>query len=125
MTHKADPGGCFRSDLHRRVAGHLSTPYDEFGYTPEALFHRMQDDHGSSLEDPVEISEVLDDLVQFGLTDEPQDGVFRLSQRGFDTLTGSIADEPGPVGDEGETTPARLDEPTPLSASVSAGGQGA
>jgi hypothetical protein len=125
MNLKADPGGRFNSDLHRRVAGHLTAPDEELGYTAAALFHRMADDRASSVEGPAGVQEVLDELVQFGQVDEVEDGVFRLTESGLADLTGSIADEPGPVDDESETTPARLDKPTKLSASVRSGGQGA
>lgn len=125
MSLKADPGGRFDSDLHRRVAGHLSTPEDNFGYTSVALFHRMEDDTASSFTAVDEVTEVLDELMQVGFVDEPQGGVFRLTDAGLQTLSGPIADEPDPVDDESETTPARLDQPTPLTASVRSEARGA
>lgn len=125
MAYKADQGGRFHSDAHRRVLGHLALPDDGFGYTPNALFHRMADDVGTNFADGDEIREIILDLVnEGGYAEEPEEGVFRMTTHGLETLQMGIVDEPAPLG-EGETaTPVRLDAPTPLRGHVKSTSKG-
>lgn len=99
-----DPGGRFDSDTHRRVLGHLSLPEDDYGWSVEALVNRMVPDVGTSIVDADEMGEVLGDLEASGYA-ENQDGIWRMTQEGLDTLTDNTSDEP-PAG--AEASPAMV-----------------
>lgn len=126
MNYLADPGGRFPSDVHRRVLGHLPTPQDQYGWTVPALHNRMVPDVGTDLQSPDEVAGILDELAKDGhaekLTVNMANGdsreVWRMTQDGFDLLTGPIANEPPPgaevqgpamIGGTGETGATRLD----------------
>lgn len=113
MPYRADPGGIFESDAHRRVLAHLSRPQDNEGYTVEALLHRLEDDGPTNFTETYELQAVLNQLVEGGDAVEHDGGIFQQSEQGFDKLTGPIANEPDP--NETPKVPARLDAPTPLS----------
>jgi hypothetical protein len=100
-----DPGGQFASDTHRRVLGHLSSPEDDYGWSNSSLVARMIPDVGTDITDTAEIDDVLNDLEADGHA-ENQDGIWRMTQSGFDLLTGPIADEPS-LGEE--SAPAAVD----------------
>ena len=97
MNYLADPGGRFDSDVHRRVLGHLSTPTDNYGWSVPALVARMVPDVGTDIQGAEEMSTILGELEQDGHAERLQAGgqeVWRMTQQGFDVLTGSIANEP-------------------------------
>lgn len=124
MAYAPDPGGRFASNVHRRVTASLTTPDEDVAFAPDRLFVRMIDDRGTDFANQDELVAVLGDLEEDGLVEQPEHGLYRMTHAGFELLTGPIADEPAPVNDEFETIPARLDGPTPLSSSVSVGGEG-
>lgn len=123
MNYPADQGGHFESDVHRRVLGHLSTPTDGYGWSAAALFERMgvdegtrarQDEDGKAaplLNSVDELNDVLDDLrvKEYAESITVGDGsVWRMTQEGYDLLTGGIADEPGPLAAGQKAQPATI-----------------
>lgn len=94
MGYPQDPGGRFNSDVHRRVLAHLSTPEDDYGWSEAALLERMRPDVGTDLQDPDELRKVLEELEGDGHAVRHEGDVWQMSQDGFNTLTGSIANEP-------------------------------
>jgi hypothetical protein len=84
-----DPAGIFASDDHRRVLGHLSHPDDEYGWTVDALLFRM--------EEKLDFARILGGLESDGHA-ACYDGSWRMTQAGFDALTGPIANEPPDPG---------------------------
>lgn len=122
MTYLADPGGRFASDTHRRVLGHLSLPADGFAWSVPALLARMVPDVGTDIKDADELSSVLEELEREGFAfshSTAKGPAWQMTPQGFDVLTGSIANEPGP--DSQSTKPAaigigpvKLDVPTEI-----------
>lgn len=108
MTYLADPGGRFASDTHRRVLGHLPLPTDTYGWRAAALLYRMMPDVGSTFKDPEELLTVLGELQEEGLAEVVGPGAWRMTEKGFDTITMGIVNEPGPGA--GSTTPAMISE---------------
>lgn len=92
----ADPGGQFKTDTHRRVVANLSYPNDDFGWKPEALFHRMIPDVGTKIESIAEVEALLAELEADGYADQPAPGVYRQTQAGADLVNGPMANEPKP-----------------------------
>lgn len=87
---RPDPAGVLASDDHRRVLAHLSLPSDDYGWSVPALKARMAGDPATE-----GVEAVLGDLVVAGDAEEVG-GAFRMTEVGFDRLTGPIADEPPP-----------------------------
>lgn len=87
-SFRADPGGTFESDEHRRVLGHLHTPDDDAGRTFEDLHHRLrlsaqetpEDDHA-----PETLQGILDDLKAEGYATDR--GGWRMTKKGFEAIT--------------------------------------
>lgn len=114
MSYRADPGGIFASDTHRRVLAHLPVPGDgpmvvnstEMLRPRElrrvSLAHRISSDAHHGLQHVDELAEVLADLEADGHAEQSKDG-WKMTRAGFDALTGPIAEEP-----EGPVTPAVL-----------------
>lgn len=94
MNYLADPGGRFSSDTHRRVLGHLSYPHDEYGWTAQALLERMRPDVGTNISTAEEMESILEDLEKEGHAQQHPGGVWQMTESGFETLTGPIANEP-------------------------------
>lgn len=107
-THRPDPAGVFDSDTHRRVLGHLSTPDADYGWEVEPLLARLAADpytpfpeNPESLDISAEVEAltvVLDDLAGKGHAREYKGGIWRMTQAGFDALTGPSANGPGEPG---------------------------
>lgn len=97
MSYAPDPGGIFRSDVHRRVAGHLPLPDAADGIGKAALFLRLGPDPHSPLPSEVALEQVLDDLRLDALAVETEDGYWRQTGDGTAALTGPIANEPPPL----------------------------
>lgn len=120
---RPDPGGVFASDIHRRVLAHLTTPDQDIGWAPLALVLRVNADphlpfppvDGRGLADldggVKQITEVLGELKAKGFAVKHKGNVWQMTQKGFDALTGPIANEPEP--DAPVVGPARI-EPTPI-----------
>lgn len=100
MNFLADPGGRFSSDTHRRVLAHLSYPDDNYAWSAMTLIGRMLPDAATQITSEADMVQVLQDLVKDGhaqkLTAPNGQGVWKMTQSGFDTLTGGIANEPPP-----------------------------
>lgn len=111
MGYAADPGGQFASDVHRRVLGHLTTPKEKAGWDPEALLERLDPDDHTPLDTVPELVEVLDELKAEGLAAKHKGGLWQQTQKGFDLLTGPIANEPAPGAEP--VRPAKI-APTPI-----------
>lgn len=96
-NYLADPGGRFASDTHRRVLGSLSLPTDNYGWTVLALIQRMAPDVGTSITTPDEMQSILQDLEADGHAEKLNTvigEVWRMTQAGYDSITGPIANEP-------------------------------
>lgn len=113
MSTRPDPGGHFASDAHRRVLGALSTPEEDYGWSAVALTARLEPDEHTPNDTDVEA--ILGELKADGYAKSVKvkgTDVFTMTAKGFDLLTGPIADEPDPNAPvEG---PAKLDVPTPF-----------
>lgn len=105
---RPDPAGVFESDVHRRVLAHLPEPNGKIGWTAPALLIRISPDKHTPLP-PVDdigfadttaglaaLEDVLGDLKSDGLVKYHAGGIYEQSQKGFDLLTGPIANEPPP-----------------------------
>jgi len=121
---RPDPAGIFDSDVHRRVLAHLSTPDSEVGWTVPALLYRIAPDQHTPMP-PVdeygfadgaagvgELTKILTELKSDGYAKRHAGDVWQMSQKGFDALTGPIANEPSP--DEPVQGPAVLLGPTEI-----------
>ena len=121
---RPDPAGIFDSDVHRRVLGHLSTPDSEVGWTVPALLYRLAPDQHTPMP-PVdeygfadgaagvaELNEILADLKSAGYAKRHAGDVWQMSQKGFDALTGPIANEPPPEAEP--SGPAMILGPTEI-----------
>jgi len=100
IAYLPDPGGIFRSDVHRRVAAHLPLP-DEDPKSAEAMLERLHDDASTPLVldgegDLGELEGVLASLVADEWAEQGKEG-FRLTAGGLDKLTGPVANEPPPL----------------------------
>ena len=88
LGYRPDPAGVFPSDAHRHVLGHLSLPDEPIGFTAQAVHERLgvldSEDHASLL---------LEELEADGDAEQAS-GVWRMTEQGFEKLTGPIADEP-------------------------------
>lgn len=121
--HRPDPGGIFASDTHRRVLAHLSTPDAKVGWSLPALVIRLapdadtpippRDEYGfANIGAGVEALEpILADLKAEGFARRHAGDVWQMTKKGFEALTGPIANEPGP--DAKRVGPAVIG-PTPL-----------
>lgn len=87
--YRADPGGVFVSDAHRRTLGHLGRRASQ-GYTVDELLERMRADEHTSFVESAELAAVLADLEREGLAAEAASG-WHMTTRGFDLLTGPVA----------------------------------
>lgn len=108
-NYPQDPGGQFKSDVHRRVLGHLTPHTDDYGWTVGSLHERMRPDVGTNLANVDEVQAVLDELVNDGLAQRHDvgGGLYQMTEEGFDLLTGPIANEPPPGAALGQVpTPA-------------------
>lgn len=123
--HRPDPAGIFETDTHRRVLGHLSTPAEDVGYTPAALAYRLAGDPDTPIPPADQygladigagvdaVQPILDDLKAAGFAKRHAGDLWTMTQKGFDALTGEIANPPK-VGDP-ITGPALINlGPTPL-----------
>lgn len=88
-----DPGGIFASDAHRHVLGHLPTPDSEYGWSNEVLALRL---HPSLSVYGGEFLPILADLEAAGFVEEPVPSAWRMTQKGYEAITGPIANEPPP-----------------------------
>lgn len=93
-AYAPDPGGVFASDTHRRVLGHLSQS-DPIDLHP--LGHRISADPDHGLSTVEELEEVLTSLKADGFASQSKDG-WKMTQKGFDAITGPNANEPTPGG---------------------------
>lgn len=102
-----DPAGVLPSDEHRRVLGSLCPPHllgkdNERGnaYYPNntsaGIFVRVHDDLNVQADSQDEVLEVLHELDDLGLAREGPRG-WSMTRRGYETVTGPIANEPPPV----------------------------
>jgi hypothetical protein len=97
MYYAPDPGGVFRSDVHRRVAGHLPLPDADAGISTAALYLRLEPDAHSPLATEIALAQVLEELGADGLAVEDEGGWWKQTGDGIAALTGPIADEPPPL----------------------------
>lgn len=99
MNYPVDKAERFSSDTHRRVLGHLSLPEDTYGWSVPALVNRMVPDVASNITSLEEMVAVLEELESDGhaqrIATDTGD-VWRMTQDGFDVLTGPIKNEPPP-----------------------------
>lgn len=104
--YSKDPAGIFKSDAHRHVLGHMSTPDDDYGWDINALTARSR----ASVQ-PEDIQAIAEELQADGLA-EQVNGAYRLTAKGLELLTGPISDEPGP--DATPEGPAMITRATPI-----------
>lgn len=101
--HRPDPAGVFDTDTHRRALAYLPLPDGDPIPTEEAAVPLAQDENT-----PVayvdEAAEILKALEAEGYAERSEEGRWKMTQEGFDALTGPIPNEPPPM--EG----ARLEE---------------
>lgn len=131
-NYRADPGGVFASDVHRRVLAHLPSPDhldhvaqradSEPGFKPrlgdapltvDGLIARIApdafvpfavpDQHGQAVLD------VLEDLEDAGYAETTADGDWAMTAGGFEALTGPNLTHPDPDNPEGYIEPPPLD----------------
>lgn len=105
---RPDPAGIFASDLHRRVLAHLSTPDDDVGWTPVSLLVRIAPDGwtpipptdeyglGDNAAGVERLTEILGELKSDGYARRHAGDVWQMTDKGYEALTGSIANEPPP-----------------------------
>jgi hypothetical protein len=89
MDYVEDPAGVLASDAHRHVLGHMALPSDQYGWPERALRARLI----PSVTDPALVTQILNDLFVDDLA-ERSDGAWRMTQAGYEALTGPIANEP-------------------------------
>jgi hypothetical protein len=85
MAYKADPGGVFDTDTHRRTLGHLTdTPM-----TTEDLLDRMKPDNDTDFDEEDELTSVLEDLEADGHATKVADG-WKQTKKGLDALNAPV-----------------------------------
>lgn len=122
---KPDPGSIFASDIHRRVLAHLTPPDADFGWQPLPLVLRLSGDFDTPIP-PLDdkglpdldagkdrLEEILSELAGDDLAICHEGDVWQMTQKGFDALTGPIADEPEPDSPVGGPAAIAV-EPTPI-----------
>lgn len=93
MSHHADPGGVFTSDVHRRVLGHLT---DEALSVEDLAVRLDPDDHTPfGVGDDDDLVDVLEDLEADGHASRSQAG-WKQTKKGLEALGAPV-----PVGGEG------------------------
>lgn len=105
---KPDPGGVFASDVHRRVLAHLTTPDADSGWQPLPLVLRLAGDFDTPippLDDKgladldvgqAKVEEILGELKAEGFVKRHKGDVWQMTPKGYEALTGPIANEPDP-----------------------------
>lgn len=92
MILRADPGGNFASDQHRRVMAQVAN--DDITRVPfEVVVQRVDADDQVYLT-PEEVAEILKDLEAAGDIDKTDDG-YDATAFGLEALTGPIASDGG------------------------------
>ncbi len=84
--YRADPGGRFTSDIHRRVQAHVPNPIDQEPLSTAELVKRVIADQHTALADQSEIEKVLEELQDAGYSESLRDG-WQNTKLGFDLLT--------------------------------------
>lgn len=110
MAFIPDPAGIFKSDMHRRVLGHLSLPTETFGWMLGPLAARIAPDPHTPVETELEIAPILAELAEDGQAEQVS-GAWRQTPSGHAALTGPITNEPGPDPDPALIRPALLGGP--------------
>ncbi len=84
--YRADPGGRFDSDVHRRVQAHVPNPIDQEPLNTDELVKRIIADQHTALADRGEIEEILEELQEKGYSEALREG-WQNTKLGFEVLT--------------------------------------
>lgn len=114
MAYPADPGAHFESDVHRRVLAHLSHPEDQYGWSLDALWTRIDRSAGAAFErGKEELDEVLASLEKSGFAEKIND-VWRMTKEGLDKLQAEVPAHALPAAGDGVIGAATpIGEPVP------------
>jgi hypothetical protein len=88
-----DPAQIFPTDAHRHVVGHLSLPTDDYGWTAQGLLFRLAPDPATWFTTVEQVEDFLLDLEKSGDAERVAGG-WRMTDRGYERLTGPIKYEP-------------------------------